>query len=668
MKLSLRTMIPCVVCVLVLAGLLFWAGGGKADATDRKIDKVVSKMTLDEKVSQMIIPACRTWNDENITDLDAVPEIKAALQKHQYGGVILYGANITGNEQVTRLIYALQQNNSRIENVSVNIPYLMPVDEEGGVVIRLQAGTRMTGNMAIGATKDSLSNAEKTGRLLGEELAAVGFNADFAPVIDVNNNPSNPVIGTRSFSDDPNKVAELGMAYARGLAQNNIIATYKHFPGHGDTETDSHIGTPSVAKTYDEISAAELVPFKEAIENGADMIMTAHITYPLIDDEVTFGDGVTKGYFPATMSKKIITDILRGDLGYNGVIVADALEMDAVDTSGLVKGEADSAEYHVNMAEKVINAGVDILLLPVDMKDPQAIEFYDEYIYGIIAKVESGEISEDTIDESVKRILQLKTKYGIFDINGKNDEPEDIETKAAKSKEIVGNQEHHDIEEEMARQVITLLKNDENLLPLNSDKKSIFILGRLNSDEKNLSYSISKMKEEGLIGNDTDVTIDYYYDSSADVKLHYTDEMKEKISSADVVIGLSYASGNSALDEENPQHIAVASAIDEVHKGGGKFILISDNLPYDAAIYQDADAILLAYLGSGLGIDPTDKLVDTGTTAINANVIAAVETIFGANSPKGSLPVNIPKVEEGSDGKLQYGNDYLYERGYGLSY
>ena len=153
----------------------------------------------------------------------------------------------------------------------------------------------MTGNMAIGATTDSVKNAEETGRILGEELAALGFNADFAPDIDVNNNPSNPVIGTRSFSDDPDLVSKLGKAYAKGLSENNIIATYKHFPGHGDTSVDSHIGTPSVEKTYDEIKKTELVPFEAAIKDGAEMIMTAHITYPLIDEPKTFGDGVTQG-------------------------------------------------------------------------------------------------------------------------------------------------------------------------------------------------------------------------------------------------------------------------------------------------------------------------------------------------------------------------------------
>ncbi len=647
---------------------MFAGGFGSNNAVERKIDRIISKMSMDEKISQMIIPAIRTWDEENVTDLSAVPQLREALSRHQYGGIILFGANITGAEQVTRLLYDIQKNNMEIQGVSSHIPYLTPVDEEGGIVIRLSTGTRMTGNMAIGATENSEENAETTGRILGEELAAVGFNADFAPDIDVNNNPANPVIGTRSFSDDPALVSKLGMAYSKGLSNSSIVATYKHYPGHGDTETDSHIGTPSVEKTYDELMQTELIPFKTAVENGADMIMTAHITYPLIDDEKTFADG-TKGYYPATMSKKMITDILRTDLGFAGVVVTDALEMKAIETAGLVPGAEGSAEYRVNVAKEVINAGVDILLLPLDLNNAEAAAFYDDYISGIAAKAETGEISKERIDESVKRILMLKAKYGILDVNETGSTDVNIEEGAAKARETVGSKAHHDTEMEIAREVITVVKNDENLLPLNKDAKKILFMGRQQADATAFDYAINELTEQGLISGDADIAIDYYYDSSADVKLHYTDEMKEQISDADIVIGFSYASGSSVLDKENPQNIALWSAIEDTHKAGGRFILISENLPYDAAIYQDADAIVLAYLGSGLNIDPTrDAESSQGMPARNANIVAAIETVFGANNPKGHLPVNVPVVEQQPDGSLQFGTDYLYERGHKISF
>ncbi len=266
MNANLRKIISCLVAVGLAACLLVSGRSSLSAFSDSSVEGIISGMDLDEKISQMIIPALRTWQEEDVTDLASFPALGEALRKHQYGGVILFGSNITGNEQVTRFINELQENNARVEHASVHIPYLTPVDEEGGIVVRLKAGTRMTGNMAIGATANPAANAEKTGEIIGEELAAIGFNTDFAPDIDVNNNPANPVIGTRSFSDDPALVAELGTAYSRGLEKSNVIGTYKHYPGHGDTATDSHIGTPSVEKSYDEILETELLPFREAIK------------------------------------------------------------------------------------------------------------------------------------------------------------------------------------------------------------------------------------------------------------------------------------------------------------------------------------------------------------------------------------------------------------------
>ena len=213
----------------------------------------------------------------------------------------------------------------------------------------------------------------------------------------------------------------------------------------------------------------------------------------------------------------------------------------------------------------------------------------------------------------------------------------------------------------MAREAVTVVKNDGEALPIKDETKKVVILGRLSGDGTAINYALSELQKSA--------DVEYYYDSSAEVKLHYTDEIRQKIATADYVLAFSYASGSSALDKENPQFIALHEAISDTHKAGAKFVLISENLPYDAAIYKDADAIVLAYLGSGLNIDPTkDKESSTGMSARNANVVAAIETIFGANTPKGHLPVNIPVVEEAEDGTLKYGTEYLYKRGFGLTY
>ncbi|MBQ2640853.1 MAG: hypothetical protein IJG15_02520 [Lachnospiraceae bacterium] len=658
-------------------------------------DRILGGMSMDEKISQMIIPAIRTWDEQDVTDLGQVPALAEALRRHQYGGIILFSGNVIGNGQTAKLIADLQANNAQIEGVSTSIPYFMPVDEEGGIVVRLGTGTRMTGNMAIGATGDGAKdNALATGIVLGEEMAALGFNVDFAPDVDVNNNPANPVIGTRSFSDDPQLVAELGGAFAQGLAQNHIIATYKHFPGHGDTSVDSHIGTPSVDKTYEELRETELVPFEFAIQNGADMIMTAHITYPAIDEEQTFGDGVTKGFYPATMSQKMITEILRGDMGYDGVVVTDAMEMGAIDAAGLVPGEQGSLEYHINVAEKVINAGVDILLIPTDLNSAAKADFYDQYVAALAEMAGDGRIPETRIDESVGRILRLKLKYGILeaadekgaaadadesdstaggaetaDENGAAETGTDpTQDAAALSIESVGSDAHHLKEMEIARQAVTVVRNEAQTLPAATAGQKIVLLGRQEDDIPALNYYVELLQEEGALAADAQITIGTYLDTSGEeTVLRYTDEMRQAIQGADLVVGMTRTYSLDALAAGAPQYEGIHSAIEDTHAGGGRFVLLSENLPYDAARYQDADAIVLSYMGSGL-MDPTEGGTAGRQLAGNANVPAALETIFGFNPAAGRLPVNIPVIEEQEGCALSYGSDFLYERGFGLSF
>ena len=628
-------------------------------------EQILAEMSLDEKISQMIIPAMRTWNEENVTDLSNVSELAEALRKHQYGGIILYGANIKTTPQTAKLVLELQKNNLQYETSGTHVPYFMPIDEEGGVVTRLTSGTRMTGSMAVGATGEHAeANAEETGKIIGEELASLGFNIDYAPVIDVNNNAANPVIGVRSFSDDPELVARLGIAFAKGLSESNVIATYKHFPGHGDTGVDSHIGTPSVEKTYDEIKAMELVPFQEAVKDGAELIMTAHITYPLIDEEVTFGDGVTTGYYPATMSEKMIKGILREDMGFDGVVAADALEMDAIRTAGLVPGEVDSLEYAVNVAEKVILADVDMLLLPRDMKDAEAVEFYDGYISGIAEKVESGEIPLETIDNSVLRILKLKEKYGILNSDYI---PADEESWIKNATAVVGSTEHHMAEKQIAEQAITIVRNEAETLPVSAETHKIVILGRNQEDRMTLRFAMNEMKQAGEIPTTDNVTVDYYYAPSEDNPIRYTDEVKQAIAEADIVIVLSKIFSIGTLADGKPLYEGVHQVIEDTHASGGKCIVLSDNLPYDSARFQDADAIVLAYMGSGLDMDPSAREDESANMiAFNANVVAALRVIFGVHEAEGILPVNIPELTATEDGDLVPSDSVMYERGFGL--
>lgn len=672
---GLCAMLAAIPLVLGLA-----LGGGKAYAAEPKsspspgtIDAIMANMSLDDKISQLIIPAMRTWNGQAVTDLSAVPELAQALRKHQYGGIILYGSNIVGAEQTRNLVAALQQNNAAGE-FQAKIPYLMPVDEEGGVVLRFTMGTRMSGNMALGATgAKAPDNARTTGHVLGEEMNALGFNADFAPDVDVNSNPANPVIGVRSFGDDPSAVGQLGEAFASGLTDKGVVPTYKHFPGHGDTGTDSHIGTASVDKTYEQLKATELVPFQKVIDGGADLIMTAHVTLPKYDDEVTFADG-SKGFFPATMSKKVITELLRKEMGFDGVVVTDALEMGAIGSVPLVPGAPGSAEYGANIAEKCLLAGDDILLLPHDMTGEDAVSYYDEYIGRLKEKVESNAQLRARVDQSVRRVLTLKAKYGI------------LETPApAYDISVVGSKEHHEAEAKIAAQAITLLKNDGLTLPAAGHDKNIVLLGRDKSDNVALAAVVEKLQAEGLLPEDayvnnlaagtssgspeskTTVTIDFYYDAADGLAPHYTEDLKAAIAKADTVVALTKCSGITSLQPANPQYRGIAQTLADTHAAGGKYILISGNLPYDAARFQDADAIICAYMSSATNMDPTAR-GEAPVGAYNANVPAAIGAVFDEIQPAGTLPVNIPSIIE-EDGHASYDLDnILYPRGTGLHY
>lgn len=233
------------------------------------------------------------------------------------------------------------------------------------------------------------------GKATGEELNALGINMNFGPVLDVNLNPDNPVIGVRSFGEDPQLVAQLGKAYIKGLHQSGTASTAKHFPGHGDTAVDSHLGLPEVPYDIDRLKKVELYPFQQAMDAGIDAVMTAHVTFPKIDDTkaISKKDGMEIA-IPATLSYKVLTGLMREDMGFNGVVVTDAMNMGAIaDHFGAV-----------DAAIRAVKAGADILLMPVGIK---------EVAKGLYDSVNSGDISITKIEQSVERILTMKLKRGI---------------------------------------------------------------------------------------------------------------------------------------------------------------------------------------------------------------------------------------------------------------
>jgi beta-N-acetylhexosaminidase len=314
-------------------------------------------------------------------------------------GVILFAENVASVKQCRALTDQI-----RAVLGSAEAPPLISIDQEGGRVVRLprEQATSFTGNMAIAACPPDqrLALAEQMAAAQAQELAALGININFAPTLDVNSNPANPVIQVRSFGDDPAVVAALGAAVVRGTQQAGVAACPKHFPGHGDTSVDSHVGLPRVDHSYDRARAMDLAPFEAVFQSAPPaLVMTAHIQYPCLDDTMLPGTDVV---CPATLSRTIITDVLRAKLGYQGVVISDALDMHAI--SRLLSPE--------EAVVACFRAGVDIALMPLLVRSAQDITALQALVANVARRVRAGELDEAELRASASRVVQLQQAYG----------------------------------------------------------------------------------------------------------------------------------------------------------------------------------------------------------------------------------------------------------------
>ena len=351
----------------------------------RTTKDVLGKMSLREKVGQLFIvrpeALAENSNAETAPATDRVDDaVISRIEEYPVGGIALFSRNITSAEQLPMFISDLQN--------SSKYPLFIAVDEEGGRVARIANSgyfdvASYNSMEDIGKSGDA-SKAEEVGRQIGLYLKELGFNLDFAPVADTNTNPQNIVIGDRSYGSDPALVARMVSAQLDGMHDSGIMGTLKHFPGHGDTKDDTHSGYVSIEKTWDELKECELVPFITALPK-ADMVMVSHIT----------AVNVTSDKLPTSMSETMITGKLRNELGYDGVIITDAMAM------GAVADNYTSADAAVT----AVKAGVDIVLMPQNL---------DEAFNGVMNAVTDGEISMKRLDESVMRILKLKARYKLI--------------------------------------------------------------------------------------------------------------------------------------------------------------------------------------------------------------------------------------------------------------
>ncbi|MFR1316380.1 MAG: glycoside hydrolase family 3 N-terminal domain-containing protein [Clostridium perfringens] len=639
-----------IAAILTVAsiGATIFISNKEVMATDSasKAKEIVSNMTLEEKLGQMIMPDFRMWQEEGAKEPSDLTEINSevaeVIDKYDLGGVILFAENVKEISQTTTLIHYLQE--VAINDKDGNLPLLITLDQEGGIVTRLGEGTNLPGNMALGATRSEKSSYD-AGYVIGKELNALGVNVDFAPVLDTNNNPENPVIGVRSISSNPELVGKLGKNIAKGIQDQGVAATAKHFPGHGDTATDSHYSLPMVDKSIEELRETELKPFKIAIENGIDMIMTAHIQFPQIEKDtfISKKDG-SQISIPATLSDDIIKGILREEMEYDGVVITDAMNMKAISDHF---GELESTKM-------AINAGIDIILMPTILRNNEDVKKLDYIVNGILDSIKSGEIKEEEITDSVERIVKLKIDRGIIDLKNNN---VSLEEKIKKAKETVGSIENRNIERRIAEEAITITKNEDNILPLNpKEGEKVLLIAPNESQIHSMKFGINRLIHENSLNK---IQLDTYEYNNIGV---IDDVLREKIESSDYIIVASLASNANHLKPGTWNRDLPRSVIDYGNKLNKDTVLISLRNPYDLAAYDNAKAQVVSY--GFKGMDPTEGDTLFPTKSSGPNIPASMGVIFGVVEPKGKLPVDIPSLN--NDGTMNTKVNY-YDYGHGIT-
>ncbi|BCY08532.1 glycoside hydrolase family 3 protein [Actinoplanes sp. L3-i22] len=564
----MRTRSVALLALAALGGTLFAAPAAAASP----VDKILRRMTLPEKVGQLFTgyvygsdATTASADNRRLYGVDTPAEVVA---KYHLGGVIYF--TWTNSLQNPRQIAALSNGLQAAATAATGVPLEISTDQEHGVVSRMPApATQFPGGMALGAGRNP-ADAYRTGQVTGAELRAVGITQAWAPDADVNVNPANPVIGVRSFGSDPGLVASLTASQVLGFQLGaNTSAAAKHFPGHGDTATDSHTGLPVITHTREQWQRIDAPPFKAAIAAGVDAIMSAHIVVPALDPA---GD-------PATLSKPIITGLLRGELGYRGVIVSDSLEM-----AGVRQKYGDD-----RVPVLALKAGVDMLLMP---PDPQVA--FD----AVLGAVASGELTEARIDESVRRVLALKQKRGLLSWT-----PVD----PAAAELSVGSAEHLRVAQSVTDRTVTAIRNDTGLLPYAAAGKKIFVTGWNSSAYNTVPVLARELGATSLITNLPD-----------DKKIA---EAVTAASAVDLTVVLTSKAWDTTVTDPGGRQQALVKALIAT---GRPVVVVAVRDPYDLASLPGVTTYLATY----------------SYTEVSMKSLAKV--LLGAVPPRGKLPVEIP--------------------------
>lgn len=547
------------------------AGYKKVDSTD--VDAILDNLSLREKVGQLFM--VRANGNYLSVDSNDFIKLKREIQNDHIGGVIFFSGNVYGQAELTNKLQQMSQ-----------IPLWIAEDMEFGPAMRIHRSTRFTPNMGVAATGNPYY-AYQIGRITGYEAHAIGVDQIFAPVVDVNNNPDNPIINVRSYSEDPKTVAIYGEAFMRGVLDEGIIPTAKHFPGHGDTDVDSHVALPVSHYGYARLDTVELVPFKYLIEKGVPSIMTAHIAFPKISGNIDL---------PGTLDPHILHGLLRDSLHFKGVVVTDALEMQGI-ASNYSPGEA---------ALMSLKAGADLLILSPD--ENTAID-------DVVDAVKTGKLSKKRLDQSVRKILRWKIEKGLF-----NNDLVDVRDLY----ERIHTLDHVLLSQKIARRSVTLLKNKGDILPIIPHKYPKITVVAMSDDD---SGTTGLALAEAMRKYHPNV-IFHIYDkrtSKRDLQEIIDDARKSSL----IVVGsFVYVHMASKIQLSNEQ-IAFVKRLNSLRK---PTVLIAFGNPYVIRDFPKADVQICAW------------------SAANNQVYQTVPALFGASKIAGTLPISIPPYYKRGDG------------------
>ncbi|MCC8169452.1 MAG: beta-N-acetylhexosaminidase [Oscillospiraceae bacterium] len=523
------------IAVIIASAMLLASCGGTENIQNSK--SPISALTTEQKIGQLF---CVSFSG---TELDK--EVCDFFEEYSIGNVILFSKNIENAEQTGELCRDIQSKITR----NTGIPAFIGTDQEGGQVVRVTDGAvYYPGAMTIAATNNT-ENAESVGRYMGEELHALGINIDFAPDADINSNPDNPVIGARSFGDNAENVAQYAAAFVNGMNSAGEVSVAKHYPGHGDVDTDSHYGLPTVDKPLDELLENELLPFKTLIESGAPAIMAAHILYPRLDENN-----------PASMSRVMLTDILRERMGFNGMIVTDGIRMGAI---------ADNFGIE-NACVAAINAGADLIITGSGGKEEDlSLGPQIKCVEKVREAVESGEISGETLDKAVERVLKCKSDYEI-----EKSEFAGLDENTLES--------HRELADAISRNSITLVRDENNLLPIRGGESVLIISSDSvrQLDENDKKISISEYLAEKL-GGDSEIIppLGEMTENELDNLLNF---YREKAAQYDKVIVCTNRASHSRI-------------VNSVIEGNPNTVAVSFDTPYILRSLEGCTAFLCTY-------------------------------------------------------------------------